>query len=648
MVDPERGVRLTLNDTLGLDVFQEPGIGDASRVTFEPGALPQQPFTYGDFSRGAGFMDHHAEGGYGYTRSMETWVPGLAANAGKLVFAGSYPIAGEWAGGFQWNRSTGSDLYLVGGRMTYKVTDGVGTPTLHTDIGPTAQMRKPVRFGSYIYIGVATTSTGDAYSLVRFDGTTFLNYDGNGGRALVPRHHLAVVYWDSAGVGSYRLIGCDTNYSFKSVASDPTVLANWTGATTVGNTDFAIRGLFTTNRHAYFMKSDGIYDVDARGYTPNLTPQWRDHYDYETGVAAVVMGGEAFTTHAYGLDRVPLSGDRIDQINYCQFGFDQAYHGEIYGRSYPLVNYYGWLVKSVYNRTLNTSFIMFGKPEQDKVRWYGSVAEMSGRVRFAVLHSPNTNPGQPSTTAPRLWFLSDNLATGEGEVYYLDMFKGQSWYQDYLSGESPTFATSASMYLADPFPDENGIQRVPERWECQADTLGSDRKIVASAALDGLNSYSQIATFTQSPRDKSVAGQGFDNAYRMDFKLEFTGSESVPVIMRAFRLVTDFTTDQSEIREYMIRIAHAGALPNMSQDESDPEIKWRALRNLTTLNAVPVNFRDEQNRLYKARVMQGVQRTPRKNRHGGYDSVASIRVKILYQLITWDAGFNYDTDEVWA
>lgn len=656
---PNTGPFLELNNEIALEIVApSPKDGHAYSVTYEPGHIPARVAKYGDFSGGLGASEQHVDGMYSYGLSVCTWVPGVAFPAGAVTEVMAVVTSGSWSGGITANSASASDVYLFGGRHVYKIPNGSGNPTLLFDAGANAQLRNPCAFGDYIFCGVDSTSSGDAYSMLRLNTTTgivttHLSYAEDPGIIDVTltvadhgRSYLAKVYWDTGGAGAYRLVGTNDIYNFKTCTADPTIAGNWTAAVTVGDTHAAIKSLVAGNRYVAICKSDGIYSVDALGYTPLRTPGVGQFFDYENGICSAIYDGEIFANYGYDQVRVSTSEDRDDLLTQSQPGAGQSFTGPIYGKTYPLLEFGGKLWTSTYNPITNTSYICRAeKTSATTMRYHGSVCEVTGRVRFAHVAGPDSSPSAPADTTPIMWLMADDMGGDPEMLYKFELYKGTSWLHDYQAGEDVNFATNWSLFLADPYDPESGLKRVPQRFEAITTNAKSTNKINVKISADS-GPYTSQGYITESPRQAILSGLGgFTNAYRIDSQLEAQNSESLPLILRGYRIPTSFQDEQYEIRTYMVLLAAAGSQPAPAGREiMDPNYKWSKLLSYQGRDAVPITIRDEQGLSWVVEIYQGLEKHVARNRDGGYDMLAKVVMRLQYQTnIHWDSdGLAWD------
>lgn len=651
------------NGNIGLMISSPPTTGPKFRRTYQGIAEPKY-MRYSNWNKGMGHDDYHVDGGYGWGEGVSTRHRGVAIGAGFVTQPITLPYgiggSGVWGGSFTYD----NDLYLVGGENVYKLAGGELPITRPYGAGTNSQFANPVTFGqgtqAGVYIGVYNLLAGGTQSgFVRFDGT---NWTSSGGTPGDGTHcgfgNLATVYWDTNGAQGQRLIALDTYSSFVTLTAgtaDPLDLKNWSSSIKVGDQFTYIRSIAATAHHAYFCKQSGVYDIDARLYTPNITPYFMSHYDFDNGAINHIMDGYLYVSYARGLTRVPLNGLLQQGPEPCHPMASMSSRSPIFGPVTAITDYQGWLVVAVYNPVLNKSYICWGKDKErtgnpdavGPLEWHGAEAVVDGVVEHLRVHVPNVTPSTPSYGIPRLWILGNN--GGVGYVRYQYLHQSESYYQDYIQGVGTPIQNYWELNLADGLPEARTLFRVPWEYETETQNLSSTDRLYIKVSADGA-AHTLEATHYTSPRDRTPAGANIESCTRLDVRVVMDQSQAnspqnyttEPGVFRGLSIPCSVHGQKFEVRQYPVGLAKGQRLRNGAPDTQDPSQVTSDLLALHSETANLVTMRDETGE-YIVEVLSSDD-TDAQERHGEYEQSIDLGVRIINIVERYDNGRHYDDD----
>lgn len=463
------------------------------------------PIIMQDFSGGMGVCREieSAPNTYAFGIDVCTRYGGVVLPAGKRTAittttwaAGGKLVASLWFNG---------DLYLFTQRYILKRTGGTGSLSQVADLGTTVRITSATVYNRQIVVGTEEQD-GSLWrsGLLRAssDGTTFST-------GTMRARLLAVVYWVVGGIGKTRLIATTSGtlaqdgtgqayYAHSYVRSifDATVTTetNWTAPIKIGDASYDIVSIAAANKKVWFVKTEGICDVDQRGYSPNLTPQWKRKWKSTNGITSIYHDGYVWASHHQGLDRIDTdSRVRDDDPSWCQPGYGLSNYSPIYGQIQHLTTDDGWLVAAVYNGT--DSYVMYGKDRRrlsgvqgpTEVVWHGAECVIRGEqiTYLEVVSPPSAQPymliGTLSSGSFKLYSLSLPNAANAVQEIIANLLYGPSYVHE--------FASSFKLFLSTRYWGDTSARKIVRSFDFMTDFLNnlttSGTNVKAFANADG-------------------------------------------------------------------------------------------------------------------------------------------------------------------
>jgi hypothetical protein len=608
---------------------------------------------YRDWSGGAGYGERLAASVYHYDAPGYSRTPYIAMPPGRLEEIAMPHMTGPIRGSF----FSRADLFFVGGGQAVRLYRATGAPYLSQDLTvggrpegyPQFQAQSAVNWGPQAdaYVG------GIDGPLWRFDG----NYDRWERTSDVFRQYLSTVYWVRGNHGALRLVGstypnASVPYTWpdRSISYTdnpyPVFESLWGEEILVGSPDRSITGLTSSGQHLWTLKSDGLYDLDDRLYSPNLTPS---HGADPGGSKALgVFNGHVYYGTRRGMGRVALEqqGQRIDRPQMCGFGFGLPNYSPIAGEARAITSEAGWLAAAYYNHTSGTSYLCYGVDYRDlgtsppaeiggPLLWHGAEAVIPG-VEITYLL-----PWQSHAAEETFLYLGGYRAsTGRGTLHKLSLPRAGTPIEDLRAGGSMRFADEWTKYL----PRESWGNDLARKDLTQIHIRGDN---LGSATLDAYRAVDEeafeAASLGQATRsyDAFAVDAETDSRYQT-FKVTGRGTATTPAILSALGARAGVSVEASDVTTYLVAWGE-GVQRYSGSWRGDPQWTEDALKAMQGRRARLVD--NSRNVEATVRVLQGMviewDELPSGERTGR--ARAQLQVQVLETIWTLDSGKILDT-----
>lgn len=618
----------------------------------------EAPRVWQDFSGGGGYSRHLIDGTYEECEFGETSYPLIFTPAGYLQHV-TMPlqipeddVLGNRSICFFFELSNGAgltDLYMGAGQYIFKIPLGTGAPVVDADFGTGKVVYKAQVVNDRVFVSI----NGDRMWRKIAGGTWSQS-------AEVATAHMALVNWTIRTSGSvsnaWRLIGQDTATTFRhiDVDSDPMIAGNWSVQYQVGDTAHPIHSVASSNHHVWWVKQNGVHDVDERGYSPLLS-SWLESIDARNGIASIVHpDGWLYASHHQGLARVWVGDPMVKQADpgWVHFGADLPYEGRIKGQCTALALNAGKLVAAFYNDQSGTSWICEGQDRRTvglegrgPIVWHGAKAVIEGKV--TTLHV-NSLQGLPRLHIG--WTNRD----GFGRYSYQWLPKQSSPYADWLDDSSTYyFQPTCRIFLpADPWGAPTGRKRI-WAWELETENLVSGNTWAVHAAADN-GEYSLQGAATSSPYTDLPVAASSVKGRAIRVRIDGTGAPSLdgavplasgPPILRALRATAEIDVKLGTYLEYRVVVGEGVQLRNDAPDRRDPEAVTEALMALQDRDEFQAVDRDH---LYTLWMLPGLSWEDTQTVAGEWLRVITFRVRVLGRTIRYGTGERYGSGVVYA
>lgn len=608
----------------------------------EPTRRPQ-PESINDFSGGAGYARDFYPGTYSYGIDVDTMSGALMPAGYRTSMA--LPAAAQSAQVTRIIEYAG-DLYFAAGR--YILRSASGTDAIGTDhdlgVGVTAGGLAVINSGATLLVGT------NGYLRAREGGvyTTSANVSGT---------QVVAVYWTpsgpsmataDAGLGGFRVVSNDSGISWRYCADGNAAFvlsnANWAPASGIrigegGNAASpTVNTIVSTGHHVYFVRADGVWDVDAAARSVRLL-DFTDSQHSDNGLCAIVQNEWLYVGHHQGLRRYNLnlaaSGRRQDVPGACEPGAGaHANESVVFGTCTALTRWNGWLVAAFYNG--GDSHIMFGRdrtefdrdvPGAGPMVWHGAYAYYDNK-RVTAMHV--SAPGG----VPRLWVALWDGSTST--VEWVSLPKAQTALQDLVSAGAHRYQTSASLYTANQTWGEPTAKKHLWTVDVNAERLDGTTYVQIYAQKDSDGTWTQQGgSFNTTPGDTTLAT--ITDAKQVQFRIDLTGSTTAPPVVRAIRPSADILHEQAEVRDVVVWFGPQVALRNGRQDDRDSTYIMGQLRQLVKASIVDVY--DEEGSKYTAKILPGLQVRKIQDRSDNrWTYIVSFSYRIQTRVAYWGAG----------
>ena len=684
-----------LRDRNGVRAVSE-GFGPALQNE-DPHAYQDVPVRWDDFSGGGGFSQpfRNVKGVYSYARNVCTRfgpaLPRLARNSIAFNYTGPITSAdlGNCTGMFEF----GGHLYVLYGRFVARIDTGTSLAALTFATGGTDPVKDlgagyvadgAAKFGNAVYIGA---SGGNFW---RLTGTsTYSNASGQQMRK------FATVYWvTSDGVGAMRLVGVPTNLtSFMSVAAgaDPMTTGNWTAAVSIGNGEYLVQSLAASARHVWFCTQGGIFDVDERGYAPNVTPYWRQHYDPDhNGARSLYSGGYIYASVGHQLDRV----DVTNAMRHDDQGFvlPDAYvtnETPVYGPVTAICREGPWIIINRFNGT--DSYLCYGIDRRVVgIEGPGPMVWHLGEVYLANQQVDWLYVTAPTGVNPRLWLSSHSVTTGEQALSAMtlpiagnpiqDLLTNRNTSGDYTGSLGWFTGTPIEMYLTAEDWGTQNARKVVLGWRGRIGRVSESTYIRVYARDQAVRDAAWVQQGTGAdpkmqtePRSQLAASSNVVKGHNIEVRVSFQGTGANPPLVYELQANAEMVVEQRNTRRYSVVLGSNQLNRNGGFDLADPAETWATLVSLMTKE--PRWMVDELGVSRWVRVNPTIKRREAMHWPAGVDQgipvwVADIEVSIVPSTeaeldlegsaiasdpgvveaaaMTWDSGDTWDSGKVWG
>lgn len=625
---------------------------------FGPGDITQQqtardvPRIWDDWSGGGGYSrrDPRVPNGYAWCIG-DARFPRVFAPAGQLVeiaLPGGLGLPAPPYDSFEAN----GKVFILAGSQAIGISQATGLTTGIEQAFPvTSEATSAVRYGGNVYVGLSAGLMW-RYAIATNTWTQ---------AATAMRDWMDTVYWVVAGLGADRIVGAvaGTNQikvfpSNPAAPGDPMNDADWSAAYPVGTSDRIIRNLAASKDHVYIVKTDGIYDMDARGWTPNLTSYWGQQFSPASGLSSIVHQSYVYATHVYGLDRVQIgSSPNRDRPEWCQPGVGQSAEGPVFGTVRGLGVDGPWLVGLQFNGT--ETYVCYGQSRDQPgvpngpgpILWHTALAKIPHMVgTFAKIHEVNGLPwlfiggvDYLDSITPRLYRMAVPRAANPMQALL--------WPGSYGPTSLP-FATTASLTLpVDDWGDATAF-KVLRRFDIQAENLDEQMgmtylELLANADGAAFESQGQVV----ATRETLIPSENVATGYQIGTRVDLTGTITAPALLRALKARAGVSIDATETRVYRIALGQMTEGYNRGRDRRDPEVLFAQLWGLQ--GAGPVEMRDHRGRDLTVKVESVAQKDVEVPGMAGrrWEMVAVVSMSILQRPGYWDVS-TWTSDATWS
>lgn len=478
--------------------------------------------TQTDWSLGMtfGLQDRTGKGGYSFGLGLDARSPRGVVPGGKVEII-DLPASGWTHAPIRGFAEFGSHVYIATGQTSItaptatsailRMVNGGSTVVVSgkypSDSSPYFTGRSILQYGGYLYVGgynglmrrrmttLGDPDAGPFDDTVPGDDSCWAGYN-------FQRVFLAKQHWNVAGIMSYYITASDTDHSWVYTAADPTISGNWSSPTGVYQDDptvisaigdpnlFSINSVAFSNRKIYWGKTNGIFDSDSTGYTPNLTPFVEDDLDDDNCIATYYYDSWVWFNAADGLHRLQTDQRvREDVDQYVHPGFGRPSEGPFFGNVTAITSDNGWLVIATYNG--QDSFVLYGKDPQYlglqvsvPMIWHGALAYFPGQKITAF--------GKSSVSGWPLLYIGlwdGNLAS----VATMYRLKTPTGYQAWKEHTDYRFQTNFQMYLTAEDLGYPNTQKTMLRGDISSENLAADRTLEAYTSIDSVT-YADVSS----------------------------------------------------------------------------------------------------------------------------------------------------------
>lgn len=373
--------------------------------------------------------------------------------------------------------------------------------------------------------------------LVSTDGTTFSRIGGaspvsyNAANTHKWRFTwIGTVYWAVGDQAGFQLVGVNTidpvpggtlvdTYTWH-VAGDPASQTAWSPVAHVG-AGFPIKSIAMSNRRAYYVTEEGVYDQNEVGYSPNMTPYWKDTRSPNNGLWSTVFSGLVLASHQFGLDMIPVGqGVRIDSSTFVGLGVGLPNETPVYGPTITGKVIAGQIYIVQFNGV--DSYISVARP-RDQVGADGP----GPLVWYTEHYFPNQKVTHINTTMrhinsrPMLMvFAHDYDDSGPYNMKYYELTLpryGPTPFQDYINDGDFRFSEEYQAFFPGEDWGDTAASKNLMQFDIQADGLGLFNEGAATIEVRARNEtedWTSQGVADTSPRDTVYPPGEYMSGYR--------------------------------------------------------------------------------------------------------------------------------------
>lgn len=627
-------------------------VGDATQQIIQRDV----PKLQSDFSGGAGYSKPvpGVPTGYSYGAGPVGGGPGIWCRNPRVVMNAGAVTSVSLPGGLtqacsQIIRFNG-DLYCLFGRYVVKIASASGAATLEKDLGANYIASGATEFNGNLYVGGTLGGTSSFIWKLTTGGVWSQSVDA-------AKSLLVTVYWVVAGVGLFEMVGQSATGTFAYCSGNPMLEADWSPDIAVGSSGSAITAVIAGPRHVYFIKPDGVYDVDSRGYSPKLTPYWDRLYNSASGFTAMHHNGYVYAAHADFLDRVNImnTSEGNEEPEQCTPGADTPNLTPVMGRvSAMCPGVGGWINAWVYNAATGYSYLAAGKERASlyattsftgsaqgpgPLLWHYSEWDRQGVVTACLVDTP-------ADGVVRLWAAS--AIAGVVTLEWQSQPPNGNPYSDWQNVGDHTFGSSGYLYLTEHDWDDDAAKKITRRHDIRSENLAPGRSIVMEASADGA-AWSTQGTAQSSPR-ASFQPSTSTECYILGRRLTLASTTTQPAILYSVKTRASVIPDLFRTLDLTIAFGHGVPL-RKGTDLRDPTETLGLIEAMQSAGVV--TFTDQFGQSYDAEVEPGIQEIGKEVQPGLWMFIARASVTLrseafghimVYGINPWGAGFVYGPD----
>ncbi len=669
-------------DGVGFMLSEEKG-EPVVRVEYVPSEISEEvvrsrdvPTLYDDFGAGMGFSERLMPYTYAYGKNICTRFPRVVVPGPKLneidisaitnldSIKGSAPISSNV-------------ILFVGGRHAISVTGTIASDA--QDLGASFAATSAVSFrtsagGAVNQRNVYVGGTGGPMWMRSAAGvwTQGVVNASPGAFPSLKVTDMVTVYQTVEGRGANRIVMVDAADPSRiyqvSEGVDPLDYNQYANAGIAGS-GYAINRIIASNRHAYFLAANGVFDLTDQGYSPNLTEYWKQAASDLNGLDGVFYDGKIFALHRQGVDMIMTVSNGFRQDTGSTWAWPIAgipNETPVNGIPQRITVEGGWLVVALYNETSKETNIIYGKQKKDleiqhpgPVVWHGAEITIPNET---VTYMTVSNQGgqQRLWIATKVTVANGSWSVGNIRLYYCTIPAGGNPVRDFYESGGHKFATSSELYLPGEDLNDLSAKKTIIRYDMVNDNLGTysgtSKKIEVQVKAEASGTYVSQGIAQGSPRVVLVptsSGQPYVRAYRFFTKLLFSGHADSPPILRAFKVRAGKTVELREVRTYRV-IFGSGRTNSGAMDKREQKALIDWLKGLQ--RAGPVSFTDELGQDLTAQVESSLRYVVTNDQHTGWrQAVAEFVVSIITEQAetgqsadTAQTGNRYDETWEWA
>lgn len=575
----------------------------------------------------------------GHTRSPG----GIFSPAGKLTPISMAGVA--WAGGVNSpiidSIDFAGNLYLItSGREVLEMAGGTDNPTVAA-----------YGLGSGLFGGQGATVFQDRLWVGGGGSMLYRRLDNFW--AQVPslnRGSLATVTWRPQGIPTQFMVAVapDSTIRYVSELNDPTVDADWSPPIKIGSADLGINRIVAAPRHAYFLKPDGVYDMDEFGIQAYPIASWvKESIDLGNGLWGFHAGTGLYYAHQQGLAFIPTAGELQHRPIWAQPGYGLPWEGPVRGAPWAGSFEGGLVVVALFDGA--NSYLCVGGPSEQAYGeathiWHGAEAYIPGeRISHVKTHTAVGASGDVRWPRRLIATTVEGGASVQTKLYWQSLPRAATPIQELLLGGQFEPADASSLFLpADPWGRPSSVKTMLQ-FDLLAERLTTDADYLRLYAKADDGDYVEQGVAAEGPSTSLTPIELTEGRY-ITTRIDAVGAP----ILRSAELRAAIGVELREARIYTLVLGYDNALRTArGRENRDPEHRLAQLR--AVLGRVVTLDDGTAMRVRVLQVMPARRQQLGSPRRGGaWMTVAEVMVSILDRPFNWDSGAVFGGPHTWS
>ena len=393
---------------------------------------------------------------------------------------------------------------------------------------------------------------------------------------------LQTAFWSYGGVKAMRLVGQDSDYTFRWMTvpeGDPYDPNNWGTQVQIGDATHQIRRLVSSHDTVWAVKKDGVYaisDENASAGGENLTPYWAEQLAISDPQINVHYYGQwLVASNAMGIDLIDVNSWQVkDRPRPVHISHGRPNNTTLVGRYTSFCTDSGWLVAGLYGGGgVSHGKVLYGTPRQrespaagvTEMDWFAECGPFTTGHEIVCMVVNTTVNGRPF-----LW-LGMQDQSGNPYLVKVELFLGTSP----LADTSHRYNTAASVTFTDEHWAARAATKGAIRGELSVRNCGSGRKVDLYAVAGSTSSFpgtatASVTTNVETSTFNLVNSGAHVNGSVIRSKAVLTSTATAPVVIDEWGMKASLGFPLRKRGTWLVELNDAteGDLPNFEQPQT--------------------------------------------------------------------------------